>query len=275
MAQITISGISGGTPPYTIKVYKVGDPTPVYTGTTSSTSFTATFSQPINADYYATIENGVCTAYQSSNQYLFCNCNKTSTSFYNIKAYSITNPFSSLLEARTQSCSVNTLNGKTCIIEPNYSVGSRVYTEPCSNTDCATLLQGFWLSRFHANDFCTNGSQAIPPSCGDIIETDSFGNIVQIIPLDCTSSFELLESAIGNCDPTYTVTVSDTGLNSNYFFIVYGWSTVDDYTTVTNWQASDTFTVDADNVTRYFFVQYAGKDCATLTAKAGESTRNC
>lgn len=90
MAQITISGISGGTPPYTIKVYKVGDPTPVYTGTTSSTSFTATFSQPINADYYATIENGVCTAYQSGNTTL--NCNSCITTSNLTIGCSISNP---------------------------------------------------------------------------------------------------------------------------------------------------------------------------------------
>lgn len=275
MGQVTITGITGGSPPYTIKVYKVGNSTPVFTATTSNVNYTGTFTSITNDDYYATIENSSCSSYTSSNQYLFCNCAKTSTSFYNIKAYSINNPFTTLQEAKSQSCSTNTLNGKTCIIDPSYSVGSRVYTEPCSNSDCVALPQGFWLSRFHANDFCTNGSQVIPPSCGDIIETDSFGNIVQITTLDCTSSFELIESPIGNCDPTYLVTISDIGLQSNFFYEYYGWSTTDNYNTVTNWQASPVFTVDADNTIRYFFVKYSGKDCNLLTSKAGESQRNC
>ena len=83
MAQININGISGGTAPYTIKVYQVGNSTPVFTDTTNTNNYSGTFSHINGQSYYAVIENSGCNSYTSGNSTLNCSSCNISTSSIN------------------------------------------------------------------------------------------------------------------------------------------------------------------------------------------------
>lgn len=76
MAQININGISGGTAPYTIKVYQVGNSIPIFTDITFNADYSGTFNHINGQNYYAVIEKEGCVTYISSDSSLNCiSCN--------------------------------------------------------------------------------------------------------------------------------------------------------------------------------------------------------
>lgn len=72
MGNISINGISGGTAPYTIKVYQVGNGSPIFTDTTNTSSYTGTFTHTNGQSYYAVVEKNGCTGFTSGNTTLNC-----------------------------------------------------------------------------------------------------------------------------------------------------------------------------------------------------------
>lgn len=363
MGQITINNISGATPPYTVKVYQVGNNTPVFTNTTNNLNYTATFSHVDGQIYYAVVEKDNCSSYTSGNTTLNCSqenfywslkfcsdnnnavyqlydpngnfsggeiisgkdgnniyycyyvvpgslgalvgptytyadiqehitcqdcltsitqpptCNRTNNVFYNIKGKQggISNPFSES-EIYQYLCSgYNGAAGTTYAIN-NFNVGGIVYDLPCNFNNCSpSSHNGWYLAYLDSSNYCTSGSIA-PPSCGIKGVKIINGIIQEIIDADtnpvCNLQFELLESAIGNCESTYTVTISKTSGNTP-FFIRYGWSITNDVSTVNNWQLSNTFVVNSNNINRYFFVEYTINACTPIPKLAGFSQRNC
>ena len=72
MGQISINGISGGSVPYTIKVYQVGNNTPIFTDTTNTNTYTGTFSHTNGQSYYVVVEKASCSSFTSGNTALNC-----------------------------------------------------------------------------------------------------------------------------------------------------------------------------------------------------------
>lgn len=73
MANINITGISGSSPPYTIKVYKVGlIGLPIFTDTTNTTGYTGTFTHEEGSSYYAVVEKSGCNTYLGNPFELSC-----------------------------------------------------------------------------------------------------------------------------------------------------------------------------------------------------------
>ena len=90
MAVVNINGITGGSVPYTIKVYQVGNTTPIFTDTTVTNSYTGNFSHTNGQSYYAVVEKSGCTPYASSNTTLNCEVCTLTASFISYSCYSST-----------------------------------------------------------------------------------------------------------------------------------------------------------------------------------------
>jgi len=90
MGQITINNISGATPPYTVKVYQVGNNTPVFTDTTNTNNYSGTFSHTNGQSYYAVIENNECNSFTSGNSTLNCETCQLTASSLSYACYSST-----------------------------------------------------------------------------------------------------------------------------------------------------------------------------------------
>lgn len=90
MGQITINNISGATPPYTVKVYQVGNNTPVFTDTTNTNNYSGTFSHTNGQSYYAVIENNGCNSFTSGNSTLNCETCQLTASSLSYACYSST-----------------------------------------------------------------------------------------------------------------------------------------------------------------------------------------
>ena len=100
MGIVNINGITGGSSPYTIKVYQVGNSTPVFTDTTNNTNYTGTFSHINGQSYYAVVEKTGCTSYTSGNSTLNCSTCNISISTIN---YSCNNNSSTYIASFTIS----------------------------------------------------------------------------------------------------------------------------------------------------------------------------
>jgi hypothetical protein len=280
MGNISINGITGGAAPYTIKVYQVGSNSPVFTDTTNTSNYTRIFAHTNGESYYAVVEKDGCTSYTSGNSTLNCStCNRTNNVFYNIKGKQggISNSFSES-EIYQYLCSgYNGASGTTYAIN-NFNLGGIVYHLPCNFNDCSpSSHNGWYLAYLDSANYCTSGAIA-PPNCGIKGVRIVNGVIQEIIDADtnpvCNLQFEILESAIGNCESTYTVTISKTSGNTPAF-IRYGWSIINDVSTVNNWQLSNMFVVNSNNINRYFFAEYTVNNCTPIPKLAGVSQRNC
>lgn len=68
-----------------------------------------------------------------------------------------------------------------------------------------------------------------------------------------------------NCNNnTYTVTVTVTNPATSGSNIRYGWSTINDSSTVTNWSGSNSLILNADSTTRYVFIKNDVVSCQDL-----------
>lgn len=72
MGKININGISGGNIPYTLKIFQVGNSTPIFTDNIFGTPYSNSFTHIPGQSYYAKIEKLGCDAYQSINTALDC-----------------------------------------------------------------------------------------------------------------------------------------------------------------------------------------------------------
>lgn len=90
MGNISINGISGGTAPYTIKVYQVGNGSPIFTDTTNTSSYTGTFTHTNGQSYYAVVEKNGCTGFTSGNTSLNCQTCQLTASSLSYDCYSST-----------------------------------------------------------------------------------------------------------------------------------------------------------------------------------------
>lgn len=76
MGNISITGITGNVPHYTIKVYEAGNSNPILTEVTITNSYSGTFNHVDGQSYYATIEKAGCTSHTTESFLLNCNvCN--------------------------------------------------------------------------------------------------------------------------------------------------------------------------------------------------------
>lgn len=176
MAQININGISGGTAPYTIKVYQVGNSTPVFTDTTNTNNYSGTFSHINGQSYYAVIENSGCNSYTSGNSTLNCetcqltanninyNCFNNSTSVYNV-TFNISGGSGSYVFSKDggatwtptgSSFSDNVIIGTSSIIiaKPDYSCQNTINL----NTSINSCELCFNLTYDSINVVCVSGS---------------------------------------------------------------------------------------------------------------------
>lgn len=267
MATIPFSVGGSFVPPLSISVKRTGDPTERFVSSTGASSGTITFNgDQGNYTYEIKVTDSTgCTVTQTSTL-ICCQEEREGDCVWWRASNASFVPFESHSAAQIGACTPSG-SGSAGLLTNGLSVGSYLFRSS-SETDCSTVSNGFYYFR------SCDDPHNILNFTAEIVD----GYIVSTQPINCCSAtFELLESIVNCNSANYTVTISQTGGNlfgaTAGVSLFYGWSTTNNSSTVTNWQSSNSFTVNSNNQIRYFFVKiFNEKQCYIL---AGESIRDC
>lgn len=86
--------------------------------------------------------------------------------------------------------------------------------------------------------------------------------------------FPIVESSFTgvNCnDNTYTVTITLQNPTTAGDNVQYGWSLLNDCSTVSNWNGVSQFIIQADDTVRYFFVRNNSQGCCNFVTQNAQS----